>query len=45
MWQSLISFKSEVTVGQDEEITKQFEEGIYVVTQTTMVDGIIINSP
>ena len=45
MWQSLISLKSEVTVGQDEQITKQFEEGIYVVVQTTMVDAIVINSP
>ena len=45
MWQRLISLKFEVTVSQDEQITKQLEEGIYVVAQTAMVDGIIINSP
>ena len=45
MWQSLISLKSEVTAGQDEQITKQFEEGIYIVAQTAMGDGIVINSP
>ena len=44
MWQRLISLKFEVTVTQDEQITKQFEEGIYVVAQATMVDGIVINS-
>ena len=45
MWQKFISLKFEVTVDQDEQITKQLEEGIYEVTQTAMVDGIIINSP
>ena len=45
VWQWLISLKFRVTVSQDEQITKQMEEGIYIVAQAAMVDGIIINSP
>ena len=44
MWQWLLSLKFEVTVSRDEQITKQLEEAIYMVTQAAKVDGIIINS-
>ena len=44
VWKQLISLKFEVTVSRDEQITKQLEEGIYMVTQTSMVEGIITNS-
>ena len=43
VWKRLISLKFEVTVSRDKQITKQLEEGIYVVAQTAMVDGIVIN--
>ena len=44
VWKRLISLKFEVTVSRDKQIMKQLEEGIYVVAQTAMVDGIVINS-
>ena len=44
VWQRLINLKFRVTVSRDEQITKQLEEGIYMVAQAAMVDGIIINT-